>query len=77
MRPFTYSRATSVADAVAAVAAGATPIAGTTEVINWMRLGIHDASRLVDLSDLESFRGIRDVPGGVWIGALSTLAEVE
>ena len=45
MRPFAYARAVSVHDALAAGAAADTAVlAGGTELLNWMRLGIERRS---------------------------------
>ena len=49
MRPFDYARAGSVAEATAAAATGATFIAGGTNLLLWMPLGLQGNSDLLDL----------------------------
>jgi len=71
MKPFTYERAKSIGDAVAAVAAkpGAKFISGGTNLLDLMKLEVETPSHLVDISRLPLNR-IEDMPdGGVRIGA--------
>jgi xanthine dehydrogenase YagS FAD-binding subunit len=82
MRDFGYARAGTAASAAAALAdLGTSAIAGGTELLNWFRLGIAAADRVVDLGDLDELHGIA-VDGSVLeggelrIGALATLNEV-
>ena len=75
MRDFTYARAASVGDAVRAAGQGAAIAAGTTELLNWMRLGIAEPGALVDISRLD-LRGIAMEGDALVIGALATLNEV-
>lgn len=78
MHPFGYTRATKVADAVTGAAeAGTELLAGGTELLNWMRLGIAAPERLIDLSGLDELRSIESLPGGgLRIGALCLLNDV-
>ena len=76
MRNFTYARAANLDEAVRAAAAGAALIAGSTELLNWMRLGIAAPERLVDISALDGLRGIAMDGDTLVIGALATLNEV-
>ena len=47
-------------------------VAGGTELLNWMRLGIERSGRVVDISRIEGLDRIDERPGGgVWIGALA------
>lgn len=74
MRNFAFSRATSVADALARV--GATPnatfVAGGTNLVDRMKSAIEAPAALVDISRLE-LNGIEKLPGGSWrLGALAT-----
>lgn len=74
MRPFTYERATSAADAAAKAAArkGVKFIAGGTNLLDLMKLEIETPTHLIDLGTL-GFDRIEDLPGGgVRIGALVT-----
>lgn len=74
MQNFAFSRATSVADALARV--GATPnatfVAGGTNLVDRMKSAIEAPAALVDISRLE-LNGIEKLPGGSWrLGALAT-----
>ena len=75
MQPFTYARASSVAEAVAAGGAPDTAfLAGGTELLNWMRLGIHEPARVLDISRLPGLGQVEALPdGGLRIGALVRL----
>jgi xanthine dehydrogenase YagS FAD-binding subunit len=76
MRNFAYARATSLKQAIAATADGAAVIAGGTELLNWMRLGVADADRIVDIGQLAELRGITAASEVIRIGALATLNEI-
>jgi xanthine dehydrogenase YagS FAD-binding subunit len=69
VKPFAYSRAADVSEAVEAGRAGATYLAGGTNLVDLMRLGVATPSRLVDVRRL----GLDDVAvtdtGGVLIGS--------
>src|SRR5262249_39534232 len=60
-----------------AAAGGATFVAGGTELLNWLRLGIAAPERVVDIGRIAALRGIREDGDTLWIGALTTLSEVE
>ena len=78
MKPFAYARPRALADALRLVGAGATPIAGGTDLLGLMKDGIVAPDRLVDVRDLEPLRGWARAKGkGVRIGALVTLVELE
>jgi xanthine dehydrogenase YagS FAD-binding subunit len=74
MKPFTYQRATSAAEAAAAVAArpDAKFIAGGTNLLDLMKLEIEAPGHLVDLQDLKLDRIEPSADGGLRIGALVT-----
>jgi xanthine dehydrogenase YagS FAD-binding subunit len=76
MRDFAFARATDLTQAVAALADGAVAIAGGTELLNWMRLGIADADAVVDIGRLAELRGIAVQGDVLRIGALATLNEI-
>ena len=76
MRDFTYARAHSLADAVAADGAKSMLIAGGTELLNWFRLGIAAPEQVIDLAGLESLNAIARDGDMLTIGALATLAEI-
>ena len=72
MRPFTYTRAASPAEAAAAVSR--TPdakfIAGGTNLLDLMKLQIETPAHLIDVQDLKLDRIERTNEGGLRIGAL-------
>ena len=71
MRPFTYQRATSPAEAAAAARTpGAKFIAGGTNLLDLMKLQIETPAHLIDVNGLGLDR-VEDTPeGGVRVGAL-------
>jgi xanthine dehydrogenase YagS FAD-binding subunit len=75
MQPFAYTRAAAVADAIATGAGDASAyLAGGTELLNWMRLGITAPKRIVDISRIAGLDGIEPLSGGgLRIGALARL----
>ena len=76
MQNFAYARASSVEEAVRAASDGAMIAAGTTELLNWMRLGIAEPDRLIDVGRLDGLRAIALENDSLSIGALATLNEV-
>ncbi|HWV11844.1 MAG TPA: xanthine dehydrogenase family protein subunit M [Sphingobium sp.] len=70
MRPFTYSRAASVEDAVAAGSSGGRFIAGGTNLLDLMKLQIETPSRLIDVNHLGLNRIEATPEGGLRIGAM-------
>ena len=75
MQPFAYLRPD---DVPTALSEGARPdtayLAGGTELLNWMRLGITGSTQLVDIGRLPGLDGVtRLAGGGLRIGALTTL----
>jgi xanthine dehydrogenase YagS FAD-binding subunit len=75
MQAFEYGRVGSVHEAVA-IGAGpdTTYLAGGTELLNWMRLGIVTPRRVVDICRVNGLDRIEVLPGGsVRIGALVCL----
>jgi xanthine dehydrogenase YagS FAD-binding subunit len=76
MMPFSYARATSLPQALAA-APQAAILAGGTELMNWMRLGVAAPARVLDISRIPGLDAIDALPaGGVRIGALARLNDV-
>jgi xanthine dehydrogenase YagS FAD-binding subunit len=64
MRPFEYERAADAAGAVQGVAGdGAMYLAGGTNLVDLMKLGVETPARLVDVSGLPH-DAIEDLPGG-------------
>jgi xanthine dehydrogenase YagS FAD-binding subunit len=78
MRPFAYARATSLDDALAAAREpGTAVLAGGTELLNWLRLGIAAPERVVDITRIARLARIEPLPdGGLRIGALVRLNDV-
>jgi xanthine dehydrogenase YagS FAD-binding subunit len=72
MKPFTYERARTPAEAATAVARrpGAKFIAGGTNLLDLMKLEIETPAHLVDVQDLKLDRIARTDDGGLRIGAL-------
>ncbi|MCF7552740.1 xanthine dehydrogenase family protein subunit M [Pseudonocardia sp. WMMC193] len=77
MRPFAYDRPDTAAAAVAAVAdrPDAAFLAGGTNLVDHLRLGIADPGLLVDVTSLTSTE-IVDIDGGLRIGAGVTNADL-
>jgi xanthine dehydrogenase YagS FAD-binding subunit len=78
MRPFTYARAMTLDDAVAAAGEpGTAVLAGGTELLNWLRIGIATPDRVIDISRVPGLDRIEPLPdGGLRIGALVRLNDV-
>jgi xanthine dehydrogenase YagS FAD-binding subunit len=77
VRDFAYARAGTAESAAGALADPRTSvIAGGTELLNWFRLGIADADRVVDIGGLGALRGIAVDGDELRIGALATLNEI-
>jgi xanthine dehydrogenase YagS FAD-binding subunit len=78
MRPFAYARATTLDEAVAAASEpGTVVLAGGTELLNWLRLGVAAPDRVLDISRVAGLDRIEPLPdGGLRIGALARLNHV-
>ena len=79
MTPFAYARAADAGQAVAVAAAapGTAFLAGGTELLNWMRLGIAAPARVRDISRIPGMDAIEALPGGgIRLGALARLNDV-
>jgi xanthine dehydrogenase YagS FAD-binding subunit len=72
MNNFDYARATDVADAVRRIAADASArfVAGGTNIIDLMKEGVTQPSRLIDITHLPLDRVEDTADGGLRIGAL-------
>ena len=68
MRPFSYVRPGDAAEAMALMADDGTAsyLAGGTNLVDLMRLGVSNPSLVVDISDLVGDR-IEQLPGGGWL----------
>ncbi|WP_186102215.1 FAD binding domain-containing protein [Burkholderia gladioli] len=78
MDAFEYRLATSAGEALSlAATSDAQFLAGGTELLNWMRIGIERPQRLVDIGRLGGMDAIRELPsGGLAIGALCRLNDI-
>jgi xanthine dehydrogenase YagS FAD-binding subunit len=77
VRPVGYVEPDSVAGVVGALGDGARLIAGGSDLIGELKEGTAAPSRLVSLAGVPSLRGIEPFEGGLRIGALTTIYEVE
>jgi xanthine dehydrogenase YagS FAD-binding subunit len=74
VRDFAYAAAGSTAEAIAALKTGDTmTIAGGTELLNWLRLGIADPERIIDIGRIGALDTIGIARDHLVIGALATL----
>ena len=78
MKPFAYARAATLDEALAAAREpGTAVLAGGTELLNWLRLGIAAPDRVVDISRVADLDRIERLSGGgLRIGALARLNHV-
>jgi xanthine dehydrogenase YagS FAD-binding subunit len=78
MQPFAYARASTLDEALTAASEpGTAVLAGGTELLNWMRLGVTAPERVIDISRLDGLSEIQVLPGGgLRIGALARLNDV-
>ena len=78
MDSFAYGRAAGIEDALAEGSGPNTVfLAGGTELLNWLRLGIAKPERVIDLTQLNGLAEImRLQDGGLRIGALARLNDV-
>ena len=53
------------------------PMAGGHDTLDWFKDRVKYAQYVVDLTGIAELRGIRETPGGIEIGALTTLTEIE
>lgn len=76
---FTYARPGSVDEALAILGDRPGLIhAGGTDLLGCLRDGVFGGDTLVSLSSIDDLRGIRRLPdGGIRIGSLTTVAELE
>ena len=73
MRDFAYARAGTAESVVGTLGdPGTSVIAGGTELLNWFRLGIAAADRVVDIGGLDELRGIARDGDELRIGALAS-----
>jgi xanthine dehydrogenase YagS FAD-binding subunit len=78
MRPFAYAAPRSVAEALPLLGAGARPLAGGTDLLGLMKAEVEAPQRLVSLGRIAGLsRAIEESSGGLVLGALATLADIE
>ena len=82
MRPFAYSRASSVDEAIDLLSTAHNgeirPLAGGTDLLTLMKADIVEPGQLVDVKRLDELPGgITETSDGVTLGALTTLTEIE
>jgi xanthine dehydrogenase YagS FAD-binding subunit len=78
MRPFGYSSVSSINEVLAGLGGGARALAGGTDLLTLMKADIVAPPQLLDIKQLRELGGgIRDSAGGLEIGALTTLSEIE
>ena len=51
-------------------------LAGGQDTYGWLKDRAKTAEAMIDLKGIDALRGIREIPGGIEIGALTTLTEV-
>src|SRR5450631_557094 len=73
---FAFSTASGVSETFVADGHRVALIAGGTELLNWMRLGIADPQKVVDISRLENMDAIWIQDGYLVIGSLATLNSI-
>jgi carbon-monoxide dehydrogenase medium subunit len=75
---FNYQRATSIDDAIAKLAAsgGGKVIAGGHSLVPLMKLRLSEPGTLVDIARIPSLSCVREVSGGIEIGATTTHSEI-
>jgi xanthine dehydrogenase YagS FAD-binding subunit len=78
MRPFAYARAGAAEEVLTALSQPGTAIlAGGTELLNWMRLGVGAPERVIDITAIEGLDTIEALPGGGRrIGATARLNDI-
>ncbi len=77
MKNFAYAIAPDISSASEAAVQGAQLVAGGTEILNWMRLGIVSADRVIDITRLPELSSIDRQGDEIRIGALATLNQIE
>jgi xanthine dehydrogenase YagS FAD-binding subunit len=79
MQPFTYSRATTAADAVRAVAgggAGARFLAGGTTLYDLMKLNVETPTTVIDITGVKELNGFDTSGAELVFGALARMSDV-
>jgi xanthine dehydrogenase YagS FAD-binding subunit len=78
MNSFEWTEAATVADALTQIGGGSVVKAGGLDLLDRMKEGIDSPSRLVNIRNVRELRGVRQESGGsLWLGPLTTLAELD
>src|ERR1700749_5126975 len=78
MKSFEWTEAATVADALTQVGGGSVVKAGGLDLLDRMKEGLDAPARLVNIRNVGELRGVRqDRDGGLWLGPLTTLAELD
>ena len=77
MRPFDYTSSENVGATVAELSAAVRPYAGGTDLLTRMKLDITVPERLVDIKTAGLPKGVTETDGGLSLGALTTLTDIE
>ena len=78
MKSFEWAEAATVADALTQVGGGSVVKAGGLDLLDRMKEGIDSPSRLINIRNVRELRGVRaEKSGGLWLGPLTTLAELD
>lgn len=78
MKSFEWTEAATVAEALAQLGGGSVVKAGGLDLLDRMKEGIDSPSRLVNIRNVSELRGVReDKSGGLWLGPLTTLDELD
>jgi xanthine dehydrogenase YagS FAD-binding subunit len=76
MQYFAYARAATIEEVIFATRNGAAIVAGGTEFMNWLRLGVAAPDKVIDIGRLNDLHDIVGERSSIRIGALATLNEV-
>lgn len=77
MRPFAYDRAGTASDATRSLSGGAMPLGGGTDLLVLIKEELASPTRVVDLRQIEGWRGITDDGhGGLIIGAATRVNDI-
>jgi xanthine dehydrogenase YagS FAD-binding subunit len=82
MRPFDYVRPTTIDETLVLLGEAQNgeirPLAGGTDLLTLMKADVEEPCRLIDVKRLDDLpRGIEQSDGGITLGALTTLTEIE
>ncbi|MHB8303254.1 MAG: FAD binding domain-containing protein [Acidobacteriaceae bacterium] len=77
MKQFTLADCTTESAALSQLNNGAVVKAGGVDLLDRMKEGLEAPSKLVNIRNISTMRGIHATPDGMKIGALTTLAEIE